>query len=91
MEMWATCIRGSHLMSNRPNRRISPIRAGRPDSPHCTLCGFEVVAITITVDGNPLEMSACANCDTRSWNLAGAPVELKKVLEQVGEHAGRRR
>ncbi len=79
--------------SNRPNsnRRISPVRAGKPDAPHCTLCGFEVVAITITVDGNPLEMSACANCDTRSWNLAGAPVELSKVLQQVGEHAGRRR
>ncbi|MDA3040768.1 MAG: hypothetical protein O3C27_14805 [Actinomycetota bacterium] len=78
-------------MTNRHNRRISPIAAGKQDTQQCKLYGFEVVAITITVDGNPLEMSACANCDTRSWNLAGAPVELSKVLEQVGEHAGRRR
>lgn len=79
-------------MSSREARsRRSPIRSGRADAPRCSVCGHEVVAITIAVDGNPLDMSACANCDTRSWNLAGSPVGLEKVLEQVGEHAGRRR
>ncbi len=78
-------------MSSRSPKRATPRRSAPQASIPCTVCGQAVVAITITVDGHPLEMSACANCDTRSWNLAGRPVELRKVLEQVGEHAGRRR
>jgi transcription elongation factor Elf1 len=57
----------------------------------CTVCGHEVVAITLMVDGNEMAMNSCENCDTRSWNLGGAPIDLKLVLEQVGTHSGRRR
>jgi transcription elongation factor Elf1 len=57
----------------------------------CTVCGHEVVSITLMVDGNEMAMNSCENCDTRSWNLGGAPIDLKLVLEQVGTHSGRRR
>ncbi len=58
---------------------------------HCSVCDHEVVAIAIMVDGRPLRMRSCSNCDTRSWDLEGDPVELGKVLTEVGMHVGRRR
>lgn len=57
----------------------------------CSVCAQPVVAIEMTVDGRPLEMRSCDNCDTRSWNLAGDPIALDGVLTQVGQLAGRRR
>lgn len=57
----------------------------------CNACKHELVSIEIMVDGNPLAMESCENCDTRRWNLSGAPVDLGLVLQQVGEHSGRRR
>lgn len=57
----------------------------------CRACEYPLVAITMMVDGNELRMHSCDNCDTRSWNLGGAPIDLELVLQQVGEHSGRRR
>ncbi len=57
----------------------------------CATCGNEAVAIAMHVDGTDLVMRSCDNCDTRTWSLGGAPIELGNALEQVGLHAGRRR
>lgn len=57
----------------------------------CRTCKHELVTIAMTVDGNVLDMESCETCDIRSWSLSGAPVDLELVLQQVGEHSGRRR
>ncbi len=57
----------------------------------CQSCNHKVVTIEIMVDGRPLEMESCDNCDTRRWNLGGTQIDLGLVLQQVGEHSGRRR
>ncbi|MFT7598001.1 MAG: hypothetical protein ACI8TP_000921 [Acidimicrobiales bacterium] len=56
----------------------------------CLVCKTELVTIAMTVDGNVLDMESCETCDVRSWSLGGAPIDLELVLQQVGEHAGRR-
>lgn len=43
------------------------------------------------VDGTDLVMRSCDNCDTRTWALGGAPIELDTALDEVGLRAGRRR
>ncbi|MDH3295570.1 MAG: hypothetical protein OER95_14720 [Acidimicrobiia bacterium] len=57
----------------------------------CGRCGHELSMVNIEVDGNVLIMESCDNCDARRWHLAGEPINLQKVLDHVGEHAGRRR
>ncbi len=57
----------------------------------CEVCDSELSAIRIEVDGNTLLMESCDRCDTRSWQLAGSRIDLEEALNQVGEHAGRRR
>ncbi len=57
----------------------------------CGRCGHEVSTVHIEVDDNVLMMESCDNCDTRRWQLAGEPIELKDALDTVGEHTGRRR
>jgi hypothetical protein len=48
-------------------------------------------SIEMTVDGNALIMESCDGCDARRWRLAGQRIDLQEALQQVGEHAGRRR
>ncbi len=57
----------------------------------CDRCGGELSVIRIVVDGNTLLMESCDGCDTRRWQLAGERIDLQQALDQVGEHAGRRR
>lgn len=57
----------------------------------CGVCGAEVSLINITVEGNVLVMESCDGCDTRRWHKAGEPIGLDRVLDEVGEQAGRRR
>ncbi|MEM9565255.1 MAG: hypothetical protein AAGA93_21715 [Actinomycetota bacterium] len=57
----------------------------------CDLCGDELSVIRIVVDGNTLLMESCDGCDTRRWQLAGERIDLQQALDEVGEHAGRRR
>lgn len=66
-----------------------------PDGPQsgepCTQCGNELSVIRIVVDDSTLLMESCDGCDARRWQLAGERIDLKQALDQVGEHAGRRR
>ena len=57
----------------------------------CESCSVELVTIRMTVDGNDLVMESCQRCDTRRWQLAGEQIDLQRALDEVGEHAGRRR
>lgn len=57
----------------------------------CGRCGHELSVIRILVDGNTLLMESCDGCDARRWQLAGERIDLQQALDQVGEHAGRRR
>lgn len=57
----------------------------------CATCGHQAVAISMHVDGTDLVMRSCDNCDTRTWALGGAPIELDTALDEVGLRAGRRR
>lgn len=57
----------------------------------CPTCTSELVTISITVDGNELDMMSCSVCDTRTWSHAGRPVDLPFALSEVGQHAGRQR
>ena len=57
----------------------------------CERCGKELSVIRILVDGNTLLMESCDGCDARRWQLAGERIDLQQALQQVGEHAGRRR
>lgn len=57
----------------------------------CNSCGAPLSAIRINVDGRTLLMESCDGCDTRRWQLAGERIDLQEALNQVGEHAGRRR
>ena len=57
----------------------------------CSRCGNELSVIRILVDGNTLLMESCDGCDARRWQLAGERIDLQRALDQVGEHAGRRR
>lgn len=57
----------------------------------CRVCGAEVSLINITVDGNVLVMESCDRCDARRWHIAGEPISLDRVLDEVGERDARRR
>jgi hypothetical protein len=57
----------------------------------CGRCGSELSVIRILVDGNTLLMESCDGCDARRWQLAGERIDLQQALDEVGEHAGRRR
>lgn len=57
----------------------------------CERCDLELVTIRMTVDDSDLVMESCQKCDTRRWQLAGQRIDLQHALEQVSEHAGRRR
>lgn len=84
---------------------VDATRSGRPPTapgraanrsrartgPPCRACGAELSAIRIEVDGNTLLMESCDGCDTRRWHLEGQRIDLQEALDQVGEHAGRRR
>ncbi len=56
----------------------------------CRICTAPVSQINIKVDGNVLILESCDECDSRRWRLDGQPIDLKKALDEVGEHAGRR-
>ncbi len=62
-----------------------------PPGEPCDRCGNELSVIRIVVDGNNLLMESCDGCDARRWQLAGERIDLQEALNQVGEHAGRRR
>lgn len=69
-------------------------RSGGADSGgglRCSACNNELSVIRIEVDGNTLMMESCDGCDARRWQLAGERIDLQKALNEVGEHAGRRR
>jgi hypothetical protein len=57
----------------------------------CGRCGNELSVIRILVDGNTLLMESCDGCDARRWQLSGERIDLQQALDEVGEHAGRRR
>lgn len=57
----------------------------------CDRCGHELSVIRILVDGNTLLMESCDGCDARRWQLSGERIDLQQALDEVGEHAGRRR
>lgn len=56
----------------------------------CRICSAPVSQININVDGNALILESCDECDSRRWHLDGQPIDLKRALDEVGEHAGRR-
>lgn len=65
---------------------------GSAESPSmCEQCDVELVTIRMTVDQSDLVMESCQKCDTRRWHHAGQRIDLQHALEQVSEHAGRRR
>jgi len=50
----------------------------------CKTCGSsDLVAITMTVDGQDLSFTACHNCQTRWWFRDGQRVALESVLDLV--------
>jgi hypothetical protein len=57
----------------------------------CRRCGGEAVLIAMQFDGNTVDMESCDRCDTRVWSVAGEPVELDHVLNEVGLRSSRRR
>ncbi len=57
----------------------------------CPVCGAELARISMMVDNTALLMESCDVCDIRRWQFAGEQIDLQHALEQVGEHAGRRR
>lgn len=61
------------------------------DAEQCPTCRKDLVSLKMMVDGNQLVMTSCANCDTRRWSREGKSIDLGQALEEVGEHAGRRR
>jgi hypothetical protein len=67
------------------------VEGGPASGEPCDRCGNELSVIRIVVDGNTLLMSSCDGCDARRWQLAGEQIDLQEALNQVGEHAGRRR
>lgn len=74
------------------DRRSKESPGPQPNAqPLCGTCGAELAIIRINVDGNTLLMESCDGCDTRRWQLAGERIDLQEALDQVGEHAGRRR
>ena len=75
------------------SRTKRPAGKGRgvPDGKPCEACSAPLSAIRINVDGRTLLMESCDGCDTRRWQLAGEQIDLQEALNQVGEHAGRRR
>ncbi|MEM7321982.1 MAG: hypothetical protein AAF531_02755 [Actinomycetota bacterium] len=79
--------------AERPGDRGTRRKRGRgtPEGTPCDACGAPLSAIRINVDGRTLLMESCDGCDTRRWQLAGEEIDLQEALNQVGEHAGRRR
>ncbi len=57
----------------------------------CGACSQELVKIEMLVDGRDLVMVSCQKCDTRMWTHAGEPIDLADALDEVGQHAGRRK
>lgn len=76
---------------SRPTRPMSGTGRGTPIGKPCDACGAPLSAIKINVDGRTLLMESCDGCDTRRWQLAGEQIDLQEALNQVGEHAGRRK
>ena len=70
----------------------SPVAGGQEEAGGgCESCGAAVSTIKINVDGTTLLMESCDGCDARRWRLGGERIDLQTALEQVGQHAGRRR
>lgn len=78
---------GGEAGGEASGRGPSKVLSGEP----CDRCGAELSAIRIEVDGRALVMESCNGCDVRRWQLAGERIDLAEALNQVGEHAGRRR
>lgn len=79
------------VATSRSKRSASGQSRGVPDGKPCETCRAPLSAIRINVDGRTLLMESCDGCDTRRWQLAGEQIDLQEALNQVGEHAGRRR
>jgi hypothetical protein len=79
------------VATSRTKSQKSGQSKGVPDGKPCEACNAPLSAIRINVDGRTLLMESCDGCDTRRWQLAGEQIDLQEALNQVGEHAGRRR
>lgn len=73
------------------DERSQGVGDGPASGEPCERCGNQLSVIRILVDGNTLLMESCDGCDARRWQLAGERIDLQEALNQVGEHAGRRR
>jgi hypothetical protein len=79
------------VATSRTKSQKSGQSKGVPGGKPCEACNAPLSAIRINVDGRTLLMESCDGCDTRRWQLAGEQIDLQEALNQVGEHAGRRR
>jgi hypothetical protein len=47
----------------------------------CAACGSaSVMTIRMAFEGSPITVQICTECDERSWNRDGEPVDLDRLL-----------
>ncbi|MDH3754982.1 MAG: hypothetical protein OEU32_14015 [Acidimicrobiia bacterium] len=51
----------------------------------CPACGATLIEIDIDQHGQAFTMQSCSGCDTRTWQVDGAPSRLPSVLRSLGD------
>jgi hypothetical protein len=57
----------------------------------CAACGSaSVMTIRMAFEGSPITVQVCADCDERSWQREGEPVDLDRLLPAMRSTSRRR-
>ena len=55
----------------------------------CPVCGSpELLAITISVVGEPVSTTLCGRCEWRQWSRDGETVTLMEIVDQLRRQQG---
>jgi len=57
------------------------LESARTADQPCTACGSpSVMTIRMAFEGSPVTVQVCADCDQRTWNRDGRPVDVDRLL-----------
>jgi hypothetical protein len=57
------------------------LESARTNDQPCNACGsVNQMTVRMTFEGTPVTVQICADCDMRTWNKEGEPVELDRLL-----------
>jgi len=64
--------------------------AEKADRP-CAACGStSVMTIRMAFEGSPVTVQVCGDCDQRTWNREGRPVDIDRLLPAMRSTSRRR-